>query len=63
MSCGRHHWTEVGHVGPTVSVECVECGAVAVIDEHGALLAGPFTQAPLFARARNEQLAFALVGA
>ena len=48
MSCARHRWIEVGHVGPTISVECAECGSVAVVDRVGAVLDGPFLEVDLF---------------
>ena len=48
MSCDRHRWTEVGHVGPTISVECRECGSSAVVDRDGVLMAGPFQELDLF---------------
>jgi hypothetical protein len=60
MSCARHHWREVGHVGPTISVECSECGSVAVVDRLGAVLDGPHLQATLWPTARYEQLAMTL---
>ena len=48
MSCARHRWVEVGHVGPTISVECRECGATAVVGRDGAVIAGPFQEVDLF---------------
>ena len=47
MSCARHRWSEVGHVGSTISVECLDCGSVAVVDRLGALLDGPFLELDL----------------
>jgi hypothetical protein len=60
MSCARHRWSEIGHVGPTISVECSECGSVAVVDRLGAVLDGPHLQATLWPTARYEQLAMTL---
>lgn len=48
MSCDLHRWVEVGHVGPTISVSCAQCGAVAVVDRDGAVIAGPFVEVDLF---------------
>ena len=59
MSCARHHWNEVGRVGPTISVECTECGSVAIVDRLGALLDGPHLQTTLWPT-RYEQLVMAL---
>ena len=60
MSCARHTWQEVGHIAGTISVECA-CGAVAIVDRAGALLAGPFDQLTIggvtAASARPVQLA------
>ena len=56
MTCARHHWHEVGHVGSTIiSVECSECGSVAVVDRTGVVLDGPHLQATLWPT-RYEQL-------
>jgi hypothetical protein len=45
MSCARHHWNEVGHVGSTISVECPDCGST-----------GPHLQVTLWPTVRYEQL-------
>ena len=67
MSCARHTWQEVGHIAGTISVECRECGSVAIVDRAGALLAGPFDQLTIggvtAASARPVQLSFDLVTA
>jgi hypothetical protein len=61
MTCTRHNWLEVGHIGTAaITVECPDCGATAVVNRAGALLTGPFTQATLWPTARYEQLAMAL---
>jgi hypothetical protein len=56
MSCTSHRWSEVGHVGPTISVECGECGSVAIVDRHGAVLDGPFQEVDLFGNPPAGQL-------
>jgi hypothetical protein len=56
MSCRQHPWHEVGHVGPTISVECPECGSTAVVDRDGAVIAGPHLQATLWPTVRYEQM-------
>ena len=56
MTCARHHWHEVGHVGLTIGVECVDCGSVAVVDRTGAVIDGPHLQVTLWPTVRYEQL-------
>jgi hypothetical protein len=56
VSCLSHRWTEVGHVGPTISVECRECGSSAVVDRDGVLMAGPFLEVDLFGNPPAGQL-------
>ena len=57
MTC-RHAWLEVGHIGSVaITVEC-ECGATAVVDRHGALLTGPFTQLSMLAPAGVQGVLF-----
>jgi hypothetical protein len=56
MTCLSHRWSEVGHVGPTISVECQECGSSAVVDRDGAVIAGPFVEIDLFGNPPAGQL-------